>query len=210
MSTADGVRGVPQYESEPGSPGTNQQRESDTSLVNRMKAGDEAALNLIYDRYSPAVFGMLRDLFEGSLPAEEVLRDLFVQLWRGAAAFDSESGSLPAWLMVIGHDLAISRQRTSANTDFGEDFETYPANGMPSPFEDEQQLLMVSEQLRAGLAERSEEERKTMELAYFGGLTLTGILLQTGASREEVKSSLLAVINSLTEAYGRARQVGRL
>lgn len=225
MSTADDRAGVPQPGSEPGSltvsPGTSPgtsletspeigpERESDTSLVERMKTGDVEALSLIFDRYSPPVFAMLMDLLEDSVDAEEVLRDLFIQLWQRAADFDPGSGSLPAWLMVIGHHLARARLRASRHRDAGDDFESYPANGIPSPFENEEQLRIMAERLRTAWSATSPEQRHAMELA-FRGWTQTEIALQTGRSRETLRSSLLRTINSLIETYGNARNVGRL
>ena len=215
MSTADDRAGVLQHSSEPES--LTQPRESDTSLVARMKAGEVEALSLIFDRYSPVVFAMLLDLLEDSAAAEEVLRDLFVQLWQRAADFDPGSGSLPAWLMVTAHNLALARLRASRPQNPADDFETYPANGMPSPFEDEQQLRMIAEQLRKALAGGRREERHAMqlayhamELAYFEGLTQSEIARQTGSSREALRLGLLRTINSLIETYGNARQIGRL
>lgn len=204
MSTADDHAGVLQHGSE--SLTLSQQRESDTSLVERMKSGDVEALSLIFDRYSPVVFAMLLDLLEDSPAAEEVLRDLFDQLWQRAAAFDPGTGSLPAWLMVTGHNLAIARLRASRPVAPDDDLETYPPNGMPSPFEDEQQIRTIAEQLRKALAAGSQEERYALELAYFQGRTQTEIARQTGTSRETLRSGLLRTLNALIEIYGNARQ----
>jgi RNA polymerase sigma-70 factor (ECF subfamily) len=86
----------------------------DSALVERMMAGDENALSTLYDRYSGMLFGMLVRILRDPQAAEEILQDLFLQLWRGAARFDASRGSLPAWLMVIGRNRALSRLRTRA------------------------------------------------------------------------------------------------
>ncbi len=83
----------------------------DSALIAKMMAGDESALATLYDRYSPMLFGLLMRVLKDQQAAEEVLQDLFLQLWRNAGQFDESCGSLPAWLMVIGRNRAISRLR---------------------------------------------------------------------------------------------------
>src|SRR5580692_5279269 len=83
----------------------------DSTLIERMMAGDEVALSLLYDRYSAMLFGMLMRILRDNQAAEEVLQDVFMQLWRNAAQFDAGRGSLSAWLLVIGRSRAISRLR---------------------------------------------------------------------------------------------------
>ncbi len=66
----------------------------DSALVERMMAGDEGALSALYDRYSGMLYAMLLRILRDTGAAEEVLQDLFLQLWRGAARFDASRGSL--------------------------------------------------------------------------------------------------------------------
>jgi RNA polymerase sigma-70 factor (ECF subfamily) len=80
----------------------------DSMLIGRMMAGDEAALSNLYDRYSAMLFGMLMRILRDKQAAEEVLQDIFLQLWRNAGQFDAGRGSLAAWLLVIGRNRAIS------------------------------------------------------------------------------------------------------
>src|ERR1700734_691838 len=97
-------------------------RESlDSALVERMMAGDESALAALYDRYAGMLYAMLVRILKDTHAAEEVLQDLFLQLWRGASRFDASRGSLPAWLMVIGRNRALSRLRTRAYRETPED-----------------------------------------------------------------------------------------
>ena len=81
----------------------------DSVLIDRMMRGDEAALSTIYDRYSSMLLGLLVRILRDQQAAEEILQDLFMQLWRNAEKFNATRGSLAAWLMVIGRSRAISR-----------------------------------------------------------------------------------------------------
>ncbi len=64
----------------------------DSALIERMMAGDEQALAALYDRYSGMLFGMLMRILKDAQTAEEVLQDLFLQLWREAGRFDATPG----------------------------------------------------------------------------------------------------------------------
>src|SRR6516162_11187585 len=82
-------------------------------LVARVRAGDQQALSELYDRYSSVVYGVALRVLQDAAAAEDVLQDIFLQLWRKPDAFDSSRGSLVAWLAVIARHRAIDglRQR---------------------------------------------------------------------------------------------------
>ncbi|MGC2498782.1 MAG: sigma factor, partial [Acidobacteriaceae bacterium] len=76
-----------------------QQQTPDAALVEQMTAGDERALAALYDRYGSMLYGLLIRILKDTHAAEEVLQDLFLQLWRTASRFDASRGSMTAWLM---------------------------------------------------------------------------------------------------------------
>src|SRR5271156_49414 len=84
---------------------------TDASLINRIVQRDESALAAVYDRYSGMLSSVLNRILRDSQAAEEILQDIFYQLWRNAAQFDSSRGSLSGWLLVIARNRAISRLR---------------------------------------------------------------------------------------------------
>ena len=155
----------------------------DSALVERMVAGDEGALAALYDRYSGMLFAMLVRTLRDPQAAEEILQDLFLQLWRGAARFDAHRGSLPAWLMVIGRNRALSRLRTREHREIPEDIEAFPANAVPSSvnLEDDAERSLLMEKLRSAMATLPAEQREAVELAYFEGMTQTEIAARTGS-----------------------------
>ncbi len=101
------------------------QRVPDSALVERIMAGEEDALSALYDRYAGMLFAMLVRILKDTSAAEEVLQDLFLQLWRGASRFDAGRGSLPAWLLVIGRNRALSRLRRPERREILEDPEEF-------------------------------------------------------------------------------------
>ena len=86
-------------------------RASDADLMERMVQRDEAALEALYDRYAGLLSSVLNRILRDTQAAEEILQDIFYQLWRTASQFDPARGSLPGWLMVIARNRAISRLR---------------------------------------------------------------------------------------------------
>jgi RNA polymerase sigma-70 factor, ECF subfamily len=189
------------------------QHAPDSALVEHMKAGDERALAALYDRYSGMLFAMLLRILRDRQAAEEVLQDLFLQLWRNAGSFDASRGSLPAWLMVIGRNRAISRLRRRSSQEMTEDVEAWPASAVASPvdIEGEMQRALLTEKLRAAMAALPREQREAVELAYFEGMTQTEIAERTGSPLGTVKSRVRAALQSLKELFddGTAHQSGR-
>jgi RNA polymerase sigma-70 factor (ECF subfamily) len=212
MATADLLFDVPHSEPRRATLAGHRLYVSDSELLSRMKAGDEAALGTAYDRYSSLVFGILMGVLREATAAEEVLRDVFVQLWRTAAEFDTGRGSMAAWLVVMARNRALELVRAAAGQESSEGPAPYPVKGMPSPFdiEGEEQLLGLTETLRKAIAALPQERRDTMELAYYEGLPQADMQWRTGATREEVKERLLAVMETLINTYGRARHVRRV
>lgn len=186
----------------------------DSALVEQMMAGDEGALAALYDRYSGMLFAMLVRIVRDRHAAEEILQDLFLQLWRDAARFDASRGSLPAWLMVIGRNRALSRLRTREFREAPEEIDTLPANTVPSPvnLEDEALRSLLMEKLRTAMAALPEEQRQVVELAYFEGMTQTEIATRTGSPLGTVKSRVRAAMQTLKLVFdgGTTRQSGRL
>lgn len=181
----------------------------DPALVERMIAGDESALAALYERYSSMLFAMLMRILRDHQAAEEILQDIFLQLWRGAGRFDASRGSLPAWLMVIARNRAISRLRSRGHQETPEDVEAFPMNAVPSPvnLEDDAQRALLMEKLKRAMATLPQEQREAVELAYFEGMTQTEIAARTSSPLGTVKSRVRAAMLSLKELFDAERSV---
>lgn len=179
----------------------NLQHEPDSALIGRMMAGDEAALSALYDRYAAMLFGMLARILRDQQAAEEVLQDLFLQLWRNAAQFDATRGSLPAWLMVIGRNRAISRLRGRRDREVLEEEEGDFANAFASSqnIEDETVRAELARNISAALAQLPVEQRQAVELAYFEGMTQSEIASRTGIPLGTVKTRVRTAMQTLRQ-----------
>lgn len=176
----------------------------DSALIERIMAGDEAALSALYDRYSGMLYAMLLRILQDAGAAEEVLQDLFLQLWRGAARFDAARGSLPAWLLVIGRNRALSRLRGRDRREFvpdGSDGFSFAALPSGEDLENEAARNQLMNRLRGALAALPAEQREAVELAYFQGMTQTEIAHHTGTPLGTVKSRVRAAMQSLKQLF---------
>jgi RNA polymerase sigma-70 factor, ECF subfamily len=176
----------------------------DSALIEKMMAGDEAALSALYDRYSPMLFGMLMRVLKDQQAAEEVLQDLFLQLWRNAGQFDASRGSLPAWLMVIGRNRAISRLRGRRDREVLEEEEGDFASTFVSPqnIEDEAARAQAARGVSAALEKLPAEQRQVVELAYFEGMTQSEIAAKTGTPLGTVKTRVRTAMQTLRQILG--------
>src|SRR3954468_17748515 len=84
---------------------------ADLSLVLAIRSGDTNAMTLLYDRYSSIVYSVALRVLGDTGAAEDVLQEVFLQLWRNPRAFDANRGSLGAWLAVIARNRAIDALR---------------------------------------------------------------------------------------------------
>lgn len=83
----------------------------DTALVSAIRDGDQSAMATLYDRYSSIVYSVALRVLTDTGAAEDVLQEVFMQLWRNPTAFDASRGSLGAWLAVITRNRSIDALR---------------------------------------------------------------------------------------------------
>ena len=167
-------------------------------------AGDESALAALYDRYAGMLYAMLLRILKDTGAAEEVLQDLFLQLWRGAARFDASRGSLAGWLLVIGRNRALSRLRGKDRREFVlDDTEGFSLEALPSQenLENDAARSQLMQRLRAAMAGLPPEQREAVELAYFEGMTQTEIAARTGSPLGTVKSRVRAAMQTLKQLF---------
>jgi RNA polymerase sigma-70 factor (ECF subfamily) len=174
-------------------------RASDAALVARIVQRDESALAALYDRYSGMLSSVLRRMLRDTQAAEEILQDIFYQLWRGAAQFDSSRGSLPGWLLVIARNRAISRLRRH-NPASGEELLENTVV-LPTTLETRIMQQQMIGKVKGALDRLPKEQRAAIELAYFEGLTHSEIAERTGDPLGTVKTRLRSALETLKRNF---------
>jgi RNA polymerase sigma-70 factor, ECF subfamily len=170
-------------------------RASDAALIQRIVARDESALAAVYDRYAGMLSSVLNRILHDTNAAEEILQDIFYQLWRTAGNFDAGRGSLPGWLMVIARNRAISRLRRH-NPAGGEELVENTVV-LPSTLESSMAQSEMIGRVRGAMEKLPQEQRAALELAYFEGLTHSEIAAKTGDPLGTVKTRLRTAVETL-------------
>ena len=93
----------------PASPAVADVAASDLDLVDRIKRGDAAALDALYERYSSPVYSLVWKILQSPEDAEDVAPDAFWQVWRQADRYDASRGAPPAWIFTVARSRAIDR-----------------------------------------------------------------------------------------------------
>jgi len=168
---------------------------TDASLIDRIVQRDESALAALYDRYSGMLSSVLNRILRDTQAAEEILQDIFYQLWRNASQFDASRGSLSGWLLVIARNRAISRLRrhNPASGDELNENTVVVASNLESSVAQRQLMAKVI----SALDNLPKEQRAAIELAYFEGLTHSEIAQRTGDPLGTVKTRLRTAVETL-------------
>jgi len=174
-------------------------RASDATLIARLVERDESALAALYDRYAGMLSSVLNRILRDTQAAEEILQDIFYQLWRTAPQFDPARGSLPGWLLVIARNRAISRLRRhnpASGEELLENTVVLPTN-LESTIAQQQLIGKV----KGALDGLPKEQRAAIELAYFEGLTHSEIAARTGDPLGTVKTRLRSAVETLKRNF---------
>lgn len=169
------------------------------ALIRRMAAGDHDAFGAFYDAFSPLAFGLIRRILPEAAEAEEVLQDVFWELWRVAGQYDATRGSPAAWVVTRARSRAIDRVRSLRRRD-EVPVERLETAGGPEAGEHDPGARVADRQLvRGALALLAPAQREVIELAYFGGMTQTEIAARLGQPLGTVKTRVRAALQSLRE-----------
>jgi RNA polymerase sigma-70 factor (ECF subfamily) len=169
----------------------------ETAMLTRIGQRDENAMEEIFRRYSGPVYSVALRVLRDSGQAEDVLQEVFLQLWRKPAAFVQNRGSLGAWLVVIARNRAIDVLRRRKPSDSVDDVVLASTVNVA----DEAERNTMMEKVRRVIADLPMEQRKSLELAYFEGLSHTEIASRTGDPLGTVKTRIRQALISLRKAF---------
>ena len=172
-------------------------------LIQQVAKQDRHAFSQLYDRFSTLVFTLAMRMLKARSDAEDLLQEVFVQVWRQAQNYSTERGSPEAWIVNIARSRAIDKirsirrmQKSFVLTDDPARAES-PENVESSAVESETRLAMNS-----ALANLPDMQRKVLELAYFDGLTQSEIADRLAEPLGTVKTRMRSGIQKLREILG--------
>ena len=171
---------------------------SDAEIVAQLRQGDKGALVRLYDEYSGLVYGVARRVLRDAAAAEDVVQEVFLQLWRNPAAFNEERGRLAPWLAVIARHKAVDQLR-KLKYEAAPDPDTSdgPAAEPAAPATISADSFADAGKAKRLMAQLPSEQKEALEMAYLDGLTHSEIAQRTGEPLGTVKSRIRLGLNFL-------------
>jgi RNA polymerase sigma-70 factor (ECF subfamily) len=179
---------------------------SDAALMDQLIRREPRALELLYDRYSRAVYSLVLRIAQHAASAEEIVQDVFLQLWRNAHRYQAARGPLEPWLFTLARNRALDHLRLKGEKQRRREgiLELQQvAVAAPNP-EHVVDRKLRAERVRALMGSLPEQQRRAIELAFFEGMTHSEIAGELREPLGTVKSWIRSGLLRLREALERA------
>ncbi len=160
--------------------GRHSDGEEEVRLMERVKAKEADALETLYDLYNKLLFGMILSIVKNNEEAEDVLQEVFVNIWQKAETFNAKRGNVYGWLVTLARNKAIDHIRSKGykTQDKASVSIHEPTVLLESDKFDPLQTTIYSdrtEMVKKALAKIPEAQRQVLEVAYYEGLTQSEI-----------------------------------
>lgn len=175
----------------PGADGS--QVNSDESLMDLVRAGEQQAMTEIFDRYAGLVYSVALRVLNDNGHAEDVMQEIFFQLWRNPESFSFSRGKLATWLLVVARNRAIDHLRQRRPAENVEEVTVASATNLQG--EAERNILM--QRVRGIVGELPQEQQQSLQMAFFEGLSHSEIAERTGQPLGTVKTRIRSALMSL-------------
>jgi RNA polymerase sigma-70 factor (ECF subfamily) len=171
--------------------------EDDAGLLTRVEGGDEQAMAALFDRYSKIVYSVSLRVLRDTASAEDVMQEIFMQIWRNPNSFVATRGSLGGWLAVVSRTRSIDTLRRKRPSEQVEEMNLPSSSNLA----DEAERSIMMERARSAIQVLPAEQRKTLEMAFFDGLTHSEISEMTGDPLGTVKTRIRSALSTLRKAF---------
>lgn len=171
--------------------------EDDAELLTRVQHGDERAMAVLFDRYSKIVYSVALRVLRDTASAEDVMQEIFMQIWRNPNSFVAAKGSLGGWLAVVSRNRSIDTLRRKRPSEQVEEMNLASSTNLA----DEAERSILMERARSAVRLLPVEQRKTLEMAFFDGLTHSEIAEMTGDPLGTVKTRIRSGLLTLRKAF---------
>jgi RNA polymerase sigma-70 factor, ECF subfamily len=154
-------------------PKQNDDLSSDAALVQQLLRRDVRAFEQLYDRHSRIVYGLVLRILQQASTAEEVVQDIFLQLWRNASQYQSNRGPFLPWLLTLARNRALDNLRLKSERQRRreEQTEQLPQMAQVPDYERALDERRRAEVVRSLMGSLSAQQRRAIEMAYFEGLS---------------------------------------
>ena len=183
----------------------NSQPFNEALLLKRIAQQDQSALAQLYQRYARVIYAVAFKSLGSVEESEEIVLDVFSQVWRTAERYDATKGRVDTWLFMMTRSRILDRlrslQRAAKTENASVEAEIQSIKVSVDPVED----VLTRErrtQVLAALSQLPDEQRLVIELAYYQGLTQSEIAAQIGLSLGTVKTRIRLGLNKLRATLG--------
>jgi len=154
-------------------PKQNDDLSSDAALVQQLLRRDVRAFEQLYDRHSRIVYGLVLRILQQASTAEEVVQDVFLQLWRNASQYQSSRGPFVPWLLTLARNRALDNLRLKSERQRRREDQTeeLPQIAQTPQYEQALDEKRRAEVVRSLMGSLSAPQKKAIEMAYFEGLS---------------------------------------
>jgi RNA polymerase sigma-70 factor, ECF subfamily len=182
---------------------------TDAALMERVQQRDSSALETLYDRYGRPVYSLVLRISQQPASAEEIVQDVFLQLWRSAERFQISRGPLEPWLFTMARNraldfLRLKREKQRRREDSTDSDLPFSAVAQPDP-EGDIDRSRRTEKVRALMSSLPVAQRRAIELAFFEGMSHSEISEAMGEALGTVKSWIRGGLLRLRESLEEAR-----
>lgn len=181
----------------------------DEALVAAVARGERDALGVIYDRFAGRVMAVLVRMLPTRAEADELLQEVFTELWQKAGDFDRARGKVSTWVITVARSRALDALRASGRRARGrhDPVEDLALSAPPASQPDAQATEAErSGAVRNALAQLTGPQREALELSYFAGLSHTEIADRLAIPVGTVKSRIIAGMKQLRDHLGELRE----
>ncbi len=171
------------------------QNEEDLQLLLKISAKDESAFAQLYDRYSSIVYTFVLRIVKTAEEAEDLLQEVFLQVWNKSTLFSENKGSVYTWIITIARHRAIDQLRSKESSMRASRIEDDSALSIPTEiFMDNPLHAAISSEfdalVKGGLASLTDDQRSIIELSYYEGFTQAQIAERLNAPLGTVKTRM--------------------
>ncbi|MGA2249185.1 sigma-70 family RNA polymerase sigma factor [Terracidiphilus sp.] len=163
-------------------------------MLERVRDGNQQAMAAVFDRYGGMVYSVALRVLKDPGQAEDVMQEIFFQLWSKPDAFVQGRGSLCGWLMVLARNRAIDTIRRRKPTDSPDEVV------LPCTLASDTERNVLMEKVRVVLKDLPLEQQKSIDLAYFEGLSHSEIAERTGDPLGTVKTRIRLALMGIRKA----------
>jgi RNA polymerase sigma-70 factor (ECF subfamily) len=172
-------------------------------LLLRVADGDQAAFARLYDMLSPRAFGLILRVLVDRSQSEEVLQEVFLEIWQSAARFAPNKGQGRSWVLTIAHRRAVDRVRSAqASTDRDVRAGFRDMDVAHDGVAEEVELRIEGQRVSEALATLPDPQREAITLAYFGGYSQSEIAALVGAPLGTIKTRMRDGLSRLRVEMG--------